>query len=103
MISMPTYIGLRVSRYTPPITSALVAWGVSGLTVVFAFLKRRYADAPIATPNAAVVRAAGQRAGNSKSSDGAVRATSHISKAVATPTNGGGTRSSSQRIRARQP
>src|SRR5688572_20353834 len=83
----------------PRTTSALLAWGVSGLIVVFARLKPSSAVMPMTTAVTKNVVAAATRPGTSTSSAGKARARNHISSAHTAVTTGGGTRSSRRRNR----
>src|SRR6185436_5634880 len=95
--SMARYIGLRVHRKTPLVTSAVLASGFSGLTVVFARRKPSTADSPMTSATIKKTAAMTARPGSVKSSAG--KAISHITSAHAAITTGGGIRCSRSRDR----
>ena len=53
----PRYIGLRVKRYMPEVTMAVVVSGLSGLTVVFAWRNAKTPAKTIANPKLQKIRA----------------------------------------------
>ena len=89
---MPTYIGLRVMRYTPRVTSWLARAGLKGLTVV---LKRQNSYSPARSKPSPIARAGSaiQCTHDGQTSASAPASGSHhIRAATSKATTGGGTR-----------
>src|SRR5690606_34490489 len=91
----PTYMGLRVRRYTPPLTSDDAVSGLSGFTVV---RERRNSTTParlVTAPSNTQASAATSRSVVVSPGTGSVGANAHMPIATSNATNGGGMRASS--------
>src|SRR6185295_20103371 len=90
----PTYMGFRLARYTPDVTTDEAASGVMGLKVVLAFWNS-YSPANMKRmPTAKIIAARPCRQGKVKASDGSCHATNHIPPASTSTRANGGTLSS---------
>src|SRR5450631_460650 len=99
----PTYIGLRVYRYMPPVTTVDAASIFTGLMVVLA---RRNANTPSTktiTPEPAKPHDIARRKGLSPTGKGDERATAHIAVPISKTTMGGGILFSNVFIMRRRP
>jgi hypothetical protein len=90
----PTYIGFRVTRYTPESTIDDVDCGFIGLMVVFARQNATRPKASNAAPTRASAMARGKRTNSRAGNAAELRDTPHIASPTSSATTGGGTLSS---------